>query len=234
VPRAKKTLEERLAEGSFVPRLHRGMLDGGSLLADEGFRAVQDAYRRAGTEREKRALAHQLCALAAERKETPAHELARTLGFEAFCRRVLGFELAPFQRSFLDEFNRRTDDGGRVYKLGLLLLPRGSGKTFLSAALALYELLRRSEPATVLLTASSKSQAALAHRYVRNWTRASGALQASVTLTESEVRVPSTGSRMTTLAAKGASSWGETRTSSSLTNCTFGAKPLTLSCGVRW
>ena len=43
------------------------------------------------------------------------------------------FKPEPFQQEFLDEFYELTPAGKRVYRIGILGVPRGNGKTPLSA-----------------------------------------------------------------------------------------------------
>lgn len=77
------------------------------------------------------------------------------------------FELAPWQTRFLREFYRRDQHGRRVYRHGVLGVSRGSGKTPLAAALALYELITRGDAPEVYCAAASKAQAGIALEFAR-------------------------------------------------------------------
>jgi phage terminase large subunit-like protein len=90
--------------------------------------------------------------------------------FAAFCRLLRHtkgsfagrpFELEAWEREFCGELLRFDDQGRRVYRIGLLGIPRKNGKTTLVAAIALYlgsPCEAEPEP-EVLLTAGSKDQA---------------------------------------------------------------------------
>lgn len=77
------------------------------------------------------------------------------------------FELEPWQQRFLREFYRRDRRGRRVYRLGLLGLPRGNGKTPLAAGLGLYELVTRADAPEVYFAAGSKEQAGIGLGFAR-------------------------------------------------------------------
>src|SRR5439155_17620046 len=77
------------------------------------------------------------------------------------------FRLEPWQQRFLREFYRRDKQGRRLYRLGLLAMPRGCGKTPLAAGLALYELVSRQDAPEVYFAAGSKEQASIGLGFAR-------------------------------------------------------------------
>jgi phage terminase large subunit-like protein len=79
------------------------------------------------------------------------------------------FKLAAFQRQFLREFYRRDKKGRRVYRFGVLGVPRGNGKTPLAAGLGLYELLSRRDAPEVYCAAGSKEQAGIALGFAKSF-----------------------------------------------------------------
>jgi phage terminase large subunit-like protein len=82
------------------------------------------------------------------------------------------FALEPWQRAFLREFYRRDSKGRRIYRFGLLGLPRGNGKTPLAAGLGLYELVRRADAPEVYCAAGSKEQARICLDFARSFVEA--------------------------------------------------------------
>lgn len=209
MPRREKGLVDRVAERSFEPRRHRRLLDG-PLAAEPELRALQTLYQRAGSESEKRRLAHDFREVLVGMPAPSLLERVATMDFPTFTRELLGFTLADFQREFSDEFSRLHGDGRRVYRLALLLVPRGAGKTMLSSAIALFELLRRTDDPSVLLAASTKDQGDLAFQYIKRWVRANADLQAAVTVTKHDLVVKDTGGRLRVLSSLGDAAYGET------------------------
>jgi phage terminase large subunit-like protein len=79
------------------------------------------------------------------------------------------FQLEPWQKAYLREFYRRDTHDRRVYRLGVLGVSRGSGKTPLAAGLGLYELVSRGDAPEVYCAAASKEQAGIALGFARNF-----------------------------------------------------------------
>ena len=79
------------------------------------------------------------------------------------------FTLEPWQQRFLREFFRLDKHGERIYRTGVLGVPRGNGKTPLAAALGLYELLTRTDNPEVYCAAASKEQAGIAFGFARDF-----------------------------------------------------------------
>ena len=138
--RPAKSLAEHLRDGSFRAGRHHGLL-AGPLVSARKLRALQVGYQGASTERERRsfALDFQQEALRSEtssRVEVPvqAGELSVADFFARDFRHTKGphagesFVLEPWQRDFVDEFYRRDREGRRIYRLGLLGVPRGNGR----------------------------------------------------------------------------------------------------------
>lgn len=182
----------------------------GPLVENPELREIQTLYQRAESETERRRLAHEFRGVLAGMPAPSLLEQVRSMDFATFTRQVLGFDLAGFQRAFSDEFSRLHGDGRRVYRLALLLVPRGAGKTMMSSATAMYELLRRPDDASVLLAASTKDQGDLAFQYIKRWVRASDELKAAVTLTKHDLEVKETGGRLRVLSSLGDAAYGET------------------------
>lgn len=94
--------------------------------------------------------------------------------FERFLRHSKGplagepFRLEGWQRAFVDELYRRDGEGRRIYRLAILGIPRGNGKSPLAAGLGLYELLSRPDSPDVICAAAARDQA----RIVLNFARA--------------------------------------------------------------
>ena len=79
------------------------------------------------------------------------------------------FQLERWQAQFLREFYRRDRHGERIYRTGLLSVPRGSGKTPIAAGLGLYELVTRTDAPEVYFAACSKEQAGIALGFARSF-----------------------------------------------------------------
>src|SRR5439155_11858459 len=77
------------------------------------------------------------------------------------------FRLEPWQQRFLREFYKRDKNGRRLYRLGVLGVPRGNGKTHLAAGLGLYELVTRTDAPEVYFAACSKEQAGIGLEFAR-------------------------------------------------------------------
>jgi phage terminase large subunit-like protein len=208
--RPAKTLAQRVADRSFVAHRHRNLLDG-PLVSDPALREIQSCYQQAaGDLPAQRKLAREFAAALVDRPKATLLEQVREMSFAEFCRRVLGFELAAFQQEWTDELARLHPDGRRVYRLAVLGVGRGAGETWLSAALALFELLRRTDAPSVLLSASVKDQGELAYNFISRWVRASDELRSAVTLTKRELVVPETEGKLRVLSSLGDAAFGET------------------------
>ena len=79
------------------------------------------------------------------------------------------FTLEQWQERFLREFFRLDKHGERIYRSGVLGVPRGNGKTPLAAALGLYELLTRTDSPEIYCAAASKEQAGIALGFARDF-----------------------------------------------------------------
>lgn len=88
------------------------------------------------------------------------------------------FVLEPWQREFVDEFYRVDRAGHRLYRIGLLGIPRGNGKTPLVAGIGLRELTtRQGDPPDIFNAAGSKDQAKILTDFARSFV-AGGKLKA--------------------------------------------------------
>jgi len=194
--RPAKTLAQHVRDGTFRGRRHRTLLLG-EALPWPGFAALQERFRRASSELERRAIAvevehairqvHEQTAReqAGGRDRTLAAELA-ALGkpgsasqllrfFPEYFRHPKGpligqpFRLEAWQQRFLREFYKRDRHGRRIYRLGLLGVPRGNGKTPLAAGLGLYELVSRADAPEIYFAACSKEQAGIGLGFARSF-----------------------------------------------------------------
>jgi phage terminase large subunit-like protein len=194
--RPAKTLAELVRDGSFRARrdTHRALLLGPDLPWEWG-QLLQARYRAAESDAEQRQIAlecehavrqvHQQAAAQASPSQRLQAELAN-LGepgsveqllafFPYYLRHPKGparsrpFQLEAWQQQFLAEFYRRDSEGRRVYRVGLLGIPRGNGKTALAAGLGLYELLSRQDAPEIYFAAGSKEQAKIALSFARSF-----------------------------------------------------------------
>jgi len=95
--------------------------------------------------------------------------------FETYLRHPKGarygepFVLEPWQRDFVDEFYRVDERGRRLYRIGLLGIPRGNGKTPLAAGLGLFELMTRPDAPDIFNAAGAKDQAKILTDFARSF-----------------------------------------------------------------
>ncbi len=180
--RPAKTLAQHVRDGSFRARVHHSLLSG-PLLAEKALEKLQSEYKAARSERERRAIALDFQERA-RRVRGPrgpsglgepggsgdvadfiAQNFRHTKGPSAGER----FVLEAWQERFVEAFERRDDDGFRVFKRGLFGVARGNGKSPTAAALALRELVVRTDSPDVLLGAAAKDQADVVFRYARGF-----------------------------------------------------------------
>ncbi|MEJ7894669.1 MAG: terminase large subunit [Solirubrobacteraceae bacterium] len=112
--------------------------------------------------------------------------------FARFAAEHCGLALEPFQREIID--------GVLTHRETLVLLPRGNGKTTLSAALAIYALLG-TPGAAVYLAAASRDQARILLEAAQRMVHASPALSSRVTVRHRELRA--NGGTLRTLSSDG-------------------------------
>ncbi|HZU78186.1 MAG TPA: terminase TerL endonuclease subunit, partial [Dehalococcoidia bacterium] len=225
------SLLELVRRGTFIARrpTHRALLLGAPLPWPH-FVSFQRRYAAATSEAERRAIAlafERLMRSAHSETERrsgsndAAAALARALAalgnegssiqllafFPHYLRHTKGpllgqpFQLEPFQKQFLREFNRRDKKGRRVYRFGLFGIARGCGKTPLAAGLSLYELVRRTDAPEIYCAANSKEQAQITLNYARGFVEQSD-LQQWVQL-KSGLLCPASRGRMQVISAEG-------------------------------
>ena len=229
--RPAKTLQAHVREGSFRARreTHRLLLAGAE-LPWEGFAFLQRRFRAATSEPERRAVALEFEQAVQQAQEEAARAQAQgtgrslagefaTLGKPGSVRQLLEFfpsclqhpkgplrgqpfQLEAWQKRFLREFYRRDKRGRRVYRLGVLGIPRGNGKSALAAALGLYELVTRCDAPEVYFAAASKDQARVALSFARSFVEA-GPLADWVTL-KSTLSCAATAGSLRVLSSEGA------------------------------
>jgi len=201
--RPAKTLAAHVREGTFRARreAHRSLLPAAA-LPWPGFAVLQERYRRASSEPERRAVALEFeqavrlvqAQVEGERPDGGSQALAAelaTLGKPGSAARLLRFfpeyfvhpkgpligqpfRLEGWQQRFLREFYKRDKQGRRVYRLGLLGVPRGNGKTPLVAGLGLYELVSRTDAPEIYFAAGSKEQAGIGLSFARPFAEQGG------------------------------------------------------------
>jgi terminase large subunit-like protein len=197
--RPARSLEQHVRQGSFRSRRHHPLLAGEPLPSEWRLLAgLQTRYEAATSEPERAAIGLQFeQAVTHVHAKAKARDdgltgpgldeqlttlgkrgsLAHLLAFFPACLRGPSghlceqpFELEPWQRAFLREFQRRDRTGQRLYKKALLGLPSGNGKTTLAAGLGLYELLCQPDAPQIAVAAGSREQARLgidcAHRMI--------------------------------------------------------------------
>ena len=181
------SLEQHVKRGTFRSRRHLQLLARQPLPAEWPlFARLQARYQAASSDFERRAIgvefeqavraAHQELAVRGEGPSGPGpDQLLAALGKPGTLNQLVGFfpallhhtsgsrhgeafQLERWQQPFLREFHRRDRDGRRLYKKGLLGLPRGNGSSTLAAALGLYELVRN-PAAEIVLASGSREQA---------------------------------------------------------------------------
>jgi phage terminase large subunit-like protein len=190
--RPPKTLAQHVRDGSFRSRRYFPLLAGVD-LPWPGFALLQTRFRAATSEREQREIGlefekavrivHQQREQANGGGPSLDGELA-ALGKPGSATRLLRFfphyfvhpkgpligqpfRLEPWQQRFLREFYKRDKHGRRLYRLGVLGVPRGNGKTPLAAGLGLYELVTRTDAPEVYFAACSKEQAGIGLDFAR-------------------------------------------------------------------
>jgi phage terminase large subunit-like protein len=77
------------------------------------------------------------------------------------------FVFEPWQTSFTNYFHLCRPDGSRIFKLGVLGIPRGNGKSPMAAMYGLYETLARTDAPEIYCIAENKAQAQVVHKYAR-------------------------------------------------------------------
>jgi phage terminase large subunit-like protein len=226
--RPAKSLAAHVKDGSFRARreTHRALLPGPD-LPWPAFASLQHAFRQASRERERRAIALEFERLVAQaqaelrrrRAGASAADSLSELGASGSAERVVAFfprflfhemgpragerfTLEPFQEAFLREFFRRGSDGRRLYREGLLGLPRGNGKTPLAAGLGIYTLLSAEDAPQVLCAAGSKEQARVCLDFARSWAEGDE-LSSSLTASSSVIRLSERPGSFRVLSADG-------------------------------
>jgi phage terminase large subunit-like protein len=219
VARPTKTLQEHLRDETFRADRHAALLLG-PLVDDEVLAGLQATYRTAATTDEQRIIA---LAFVQEAKlvegRTPRPILNGRDGaaiatfFSEHLTHTKGpaagqpFELEPWQRDFVDEFYRRDEEGRRIYRLGVLGVPRGNGKSPLAAGLGLYELLTRRDSPDVFCAAGSRDQAKIVFNFARSFVE-TGPLLDMVKVGRNELVYPDGIGSMRVISAEGSLQFG--------------------------
>ena len=217
--RPTKTLQEHLRDGSFRADRHAGLLLG-PLVDDPELAGLQATYRSVASTDEQRLVAiafAQHAKLHEGRKPRPilngrdgaavadffASNFVHTKGPAA----GRAFELEDWQRAFVDEFYKRDEEGRRIYRLGVLGVPRGNGKSPLAAGLGLYELLTRRDSPDVFCAAGSREQARIVFNFARSFVEG-GPLLDVVKVGRNELIYPDGTGSMRVVSADGSLQFG--------------------------
>jgi phage terminase large subunit-like protein len=219
VARPTKTLQEHLRDGSFRADRHGGLLLG-PLVDDPELAGLQTTYRSAASTDEQRLIA---IAFAQESKLVEGRKPRPTLNgcdgaavadfFAAHFVHTKGraagrpFELEDWQRAFVDEFYKHDEEGRRIYRLGVLGVPRGNGKSPLAAGLGLYELLTRGDSPDVFCAAGSREQARIVFNFARSFVE-TGPLLDVVRVGRNELIYPDGTGSMRVVSADGSLQFG--------------------------
>jgi phage terminase large subunit-like protein len=219
VARPTKTLQEHLRDGSFRADRHASLLLG-PLVDDAELAGLQATYRSAATTEEQRLV---LIAFAQEAKMVEGRKPRPILNgrdgaavadfFAAHFVHTKGpaagrpFELEDWQRAFVDEFYKRDSEGRRVYRLGVLGVPRGNGKSPLAAGIGLYELLTRRDSPDVFCAAGSRDQAKIVFNFAKTFVE-TGPLLDLVKVGRNELIYPDGTGSMRVVSAEGSLQFG--------------------------
>jgi phage terminase large subunit-like protein len=230
--RPAKSLAELVLDGTFRARRdsHRVLLAGADLPWAWAV-VLQRQYRAARSLPEQRAVAlafeqnlrlvHEQTAreqasgagasLAAELEALgrPGSTKQLIAFFPAFLVHPLGarrgqpLQLEGWQKAFLRDLNRRDREGRRVYRLAVLSLPRGCGKTVLAAGLALHALVSRDDRPEILIAAGSKEQAGICLGFCRTMAE-EGPLSDWVRFKQGRLVCAATGGSIRVVSSQGA------------------------------
>lgn len=88
------------------------------------------------------------------------------------------FVMENWQRAFTRYFHQLDAKGNRVFRIAILGIPRGNGKSPLAAGFGLYEMMARNDAPPIYVLAASKDQAAIVHTFARAFVE-SGPLHAN-------------------------------------------------------
>jgi len=222
--RPSKSLHEVLRDGTFRARRHGGLL-AGPLVRSRALREIQEAWQEADSEAVRRALALQFQKAVAGDASVAAVRHDFTMPFAEFSAEHLihakgdaggmAFVLEPWQREWVDEFDRVDELGCRIYGRGVLGVPRGNGKTSLAGGRSLYDLVTRTDAPDVFCCAASRDQARITLDYARLFA-AQGALADVLEVGRHEIRNPLNNGTLKALSADGRLQHGSTPASVTL------------------
>jgi len=224
VARRKKRVVDLVRDGTFLARKDAPLLG----TADELPWPRLEEYRRTYRLQTDPDLRHQV-ALELERQLREPDAQVRLLGrlrdeldrlgprdsfrrlerfFPRFFRHFEGpaagqrYTLAPNHREFLREFWRRDRHGRRIYQVGLLMEPKGNGKTPLSAGLGTYALVDEEDAPNVYVISGQKKQADFCHGFAKANVE-EGALAAWLSVAGMSIEYPETRGVFEILSADG-------------------------------
>ena len=189
MPQRRKRLVDLARDGTFLARKDEHLLGQRDPLLWKGLEAYRLRFLAAESDRGRRAVALELEKSVRQgragdllgdlqselRRLGPPGSFKQLAGFFArFLRHSAGpaaglpFKLERFQRDFLREFYRRDPETGeRIYTTGLLGVPKGNGKTPLTAGIGTHSLVTQTDAPEVYSVAGARDQADIAHEFAR-------------------------------------------------------------------
>jgi phage terminase large subunit-like protein len=113
------------------------------------------------------------------------------------------FVFEPWQQEFVNEFYRVDERGNRVYRLGILGIPRGNGKSPMAGGFGIYELMSRKDSPDVFCAAASKEQAGVVQGFARDFVDGGPLRELGVKAFKRSITFEPTGGAMKVISSEG-------------------------------